>query len=142
MSFAHRYRLSAHAVITNDAGQVLQIKQSYGDGRWGLPGGGLEPGETIHAALRRECHEELGVDVAIEYLSGVYFHSEFDCHAFIFRCRLSADAEVRLSNEHVEYRYFEPADLAPVQRRRVDDCLHFDGEVKSASFQTATVNEV
>lgn len=134
MAFEDRYRLSAHAVVTNDQGAVLQIKQSYGDRRWGLPGGGLEPGETMHDALRRECREELGVDIEIAYLSGVYFHAEFECHAFIFRCGIPTSAQIRLSNEHEEYRFFEPSDLSPVQRRRVEDCLHFDGEVKSAAF--------
>lgn len=141
MAFEDKYRLSAHAVITNQDAQVLQIKQSYGDGRWGLPGGGIEPGETVHEALRRECREELGVEVEIEYLSGVYFHAEFQCHAFIFRCAIEPSAALTLSNEHNEYRYFHLAELSAVQRKRVDDCLQFDGRVKSASFVATTVRE-
>ena len=57
MSFEDQFRLSSHAVITNDHGHILQLKQTYGDKRWGLPGGALEPGETIHEALFRECLE-------------------------------------------------------------------------------------
>lgn len=60
MAFNDTFRLSCHAVITNDEGKVLLLKANYGNYQWGLPGGALEPGETIHQALIRECLEELG----------------------------------------------------------------------------------
>ena len=34
-------------------------------GKWELPGGKVDPGETDEAALLRECHEELGVSLAL-----------------------------------------------------------------------------
>ena len=134
MSFDDWFRLSVHAVITNAQGEVLLLKATYGDLGWGLPGGALDPGETIHEGLQRECLEELGCAIDIVYLSGVYSHTTVRSHAFIFRCTLPEGAELRLSAEHSDMRYFPPEDLAPVQRRRVLECLNYEGQVRSARF--------
>jgi 8-oxo-dGTP diphosphatase len=48
-------------------GRLLAAQRSYPEavaGRWELPGGRVEAGETERQALVRECREELGVDVA------------------------------------------------------------------------------
>ncbi|AMX01959.1 NUDIX hydrolase [Microbulbifer thermotolerans] len=134
MGFEDTYRLSAHAVITNGQGEVLQLRATYGDKNWGLPGGALDPGETIHEALLRECREELGRAVRIEYLSGVYYHSVYRSHVFIFRAHFSDTGEITLSDEHSDAAYFPLEALSPVQRQRVRDCLEFNGWVHSAKF--------
>jgi 8-oxo-dGTP diphosphatase len=41
-------------------------------GRWALPGGYVEIGESPSTAARRECAEEMGVDVQVRRLIGVY----------------------------------------------------------------------
>ncbi|MDP5210177.1 MULTISPECIES: NUDIX hydrolase [unclassified Microbulbifer] len=134
MGFEDCYRLSAHAVITNDSGEVLQLLATYANRSWGLPGGALDPGETVHEALRRECREELGRDVYIDYLSGVYYHRVYNAHVFIFRARLAGQGPIVLSHEHSEMAYFPLEQLSAVQVRRVRDCLEFDGRVHSAKF--------
>ncbi|WP_105101589.1 NUDIX hydrolase [Microbulbifer pacificus] len=134
MGFDDTYKLSAHAVITNEVGEVLQLRATYADKSWGLPGGALDLGETIHEALHRECREELGRDIVIDYLSGVYYHRVYNSHVFIFRAHFKGNGEIRLSSEHSAYEYFPLTDLTPVQHVRVKDCLHFNGEVRSAKF--------
>jgi 8-oxo-dGTP diphosphatase len=134
MAFDDFYRLSAHAVITNAAGQVLMLKATYAAKAWGLPGGSFDPGETVHEVLVRECREELGVDVTILYMSGMYFHRSHHSYACIFRCEIPHESEFTLSDEHSEYRYFNIDELTPVQRHRILDCLRFDGDIKSAKF--------
>lgn len=151
MAFNDTFRLSSHAVITNAQGQVLLLKANYGNFAWGLPGGALEPGETIHEALVRECQEELGLGVQVNYLSGVYYHSAYQSQAFIFRCELvlpelhegpevaknGAEGEllpIHLSHEHSEFAFHDIDTLSAVQQQRIKDCLNFNGVVMSAKF--------
>lgn len=134
MAFEDTYRMSVHAVITDSDGRVLQLKQTYGSLAWGLPGGAVDPGETVIDTVRRECREELGVEVQVGPLTGVYYHSKFNSHALIFRCSLPVDAAPSLSQEHSDVRYFPLDGLSTIQRRRIDDCLGFDGQLRAAAF--------
>lgn len=134
MAFDDKFRLSVHAVITDAESKVLLLKATYGDMSWGLPGGALEPGETIHEALARECLEELGLPVKILYMSGLYYHAKYDSQAGVFRCELPPGGQIQLSLEHSVQQYFPLTELSSVQKTRVLDCLNFDGCVKSARF--------
>ena len=54
------------AVIVHD-GKVLLVKRKYEPlaGRWSLPGGAVEIGETLEACLAREMLEETGLEVTV-----------------------------------------------------------------------------
>jgi 8-oxo-dGTP diphosphatase len=54
--------------------EVLLIRRSsaLGRGRWSLPGGKVEPGETTHAAAHRELMEEAGVAAKLDHPVGRY----------------------------------------------------------------------
>jgi 8-oxo-dGTP pyrophosphatase MutT (NUDIX family) len=56
------FRLSA-AVFAERDGQILVLKRSLGEavGGWYLPGGAVDPGETVEEAARRELFEEAGI---------------------------------------------------------------------------------
>jgi 8-oxo-dGTP diphosphatase len=56
----------AVGVLIDAAGRFLLTSRPPGKvyaGYWEFPGGKLEPGETVAAALRRELHEELGITI-------------------------------------------------------------------------------
>ena len=60
----------AAAVILRPDGQFLLAQRPAGKvyaGYWEFPGGKVEPGESARAALKRELHEELGIDVDRAY---------------------------------------------------------------------------
>ena len=58
----------AAAVVHGDPPRLLAAQRAYPHtlaGRWELPGGKVEPGESDVAALVRELREELGVTVVV-----------------------------------------------------------------------------
>jgi 8-oxo-dGTP diphosphatase len=79
-------------ILRDGAGRVLVAQRLPGThlaGRWEFPGGKIEAGESAEAALRRELHEELGVEIgAIEPLIRVpwsYAEKSIVLHAFVVR---------------------------------------------------------
>ena len=135
MAFDDRYRFSVHAAVLDSAREsVLLVRQTYGDKRWGLPGGGVEPGETIVDALARECREEIDVHVEIGPLTGWYYHREFESQVGIFRCSLPDTARIRLSSEHSEWHWAPLAELTGVQATRVQAAARYDGTLHAQVF--------
>jgi 8-oxo-dGTP diphosphatase len=55
------------AVVRDDAGRLLLICRGHEPSRglWSLPGGRVEPGETLEAAVVREVREETGLEVRV-----------------------------------------------------------------------------
>ncbi|OAX50227.1 NUDIX domain-containing protein [Paenibacillus sp. AD87] len=66
-----RIVVTGGAIIRDHTGRILLQKRSdYGD--WGLPGGGMEPGESIEETMIREVKEETGLDVSSYELASIY----------------------------------------------------------------------
>jgi 8-oxo-dGTP pyrophosphatase MutT (NUDIX family) len=61
--------LGVRAIVINSQNEVFMIKHSYAPG-WGLPGGGVEVGETFDQALHKELREEGNItDVNPEFFA-------------------------------------------------------------------------
>ena len=72
--FARAMTLGVRAVVIDGQGRVFLVKHSYVSG-WHLPGGGVEAGETLAAALARELREEGNIELAAQpQLHGIFFN--------------------------------------------------------------------
>lgn len=60
-------RLGVAVLVVNDRGELLLGRRGKEPnyGKWVVPGGGVEPGETWHATARREILEETGLHIHV-----------------------------------------------------------------------------
>jgi 8-oxo-dGTP pyrophosphatase MutT (NUDIX family) len=69
--------LGVRAIVLNDKNEVFLIKHSYTPG-WGLPGGGVEVGETFEQALHKELYEEGNITDVKGELFAIYLNMKRD----------------------------------------------------------------
>jgi len=128
---------AASAVVVDGQGRVLVHRRSD-NGRWALPGGGMEVGESIGDCVVREVLEETGYRVQSDFVIGVYSDP---AHVFAYddgevrqefsvciACTLIG-GELAVSSESHEVRWMSPeevddADMHPRIRVRITDYLN------------------
>ena len=77
-------RIGVRGIIYKD-GKILAVRHRRKDGSaadfWAIPGGGLDPGESLESGLRREIFEELGVQAVVGRLLFIqqFSSSREDC---------------------------------------------------------------
>ena len=106
-------RVIVVGILRNERGDYLLCRmprdRGVFPGEWGLPGGGVEPGETLDEALRREIREELGLELAepvpLHFSEATYpklfadgSRREVHMIFLLFECRAQA-GELRMSAE-------------------------------------------
>jgi len=116
-----RPQLAVSAVIFRE-GKLLLLKRakSPGHGFWSLPGGRVEFGESLHAALAREVDEEAGLKIDIVALAGwrevLPLAGGSGGHYLImsFAARWVA-GEPRLNEEHDDFKWVEPGQFGDLK---------------------------
>lgn len=108
-------RVGCSAAIFSDAGDKILLARRSDNGLWHMAGGGLEPGESTTEACAREIREELGLEIEVRRLIGVYSSPDIlvryaDGNAFQFVSLFFEAAvrggEPRLNDELTEWGYF------------------------------------
>ena len=107
-------------IVLDDDGRLLMIQRGTEPdrGRWSLPGGRVELGETDEEAAVREVREETGLDIEVigAAIGGVELSLPLGGVAAVvdFVCRPAADADldaVRPGDDAADVGWFTPAEV-------------------------------
>jgi 8-oxo-dGTP pyrophosphatase MutT (NUDIX family) len=135
-----KIRLGCSAAIFDDQGRILLTKRSD-NGQWCLPGGAVDPGETVSEACVREVMEETGLQVRVKRLIGIYSYSDqlvvypdgnkVQVVALHFEVEVTG-GEAGLSDEVSDFGYFSLEDMDGLEflgrhKERILDTFRNDG---------------
>jgi len=125
----------SNLVLDND--RLLLVKETKPSalGRWSLPGGRLEPGETLQEGAAREALEESGLVVDVGPLIGAYH-----CLAtleggsalnFVFRSTVIG-GKIRTTAEHPDVRFVPLPEVAALLERKMIRGTHTERALAAA----------
>lgn len=116
-------------VLAIDAqNRVCLVRHTYAPG-WYLPGGGVERGESCHAAAIKEAREEAGLKIAPDAIHLVSIHTNFadfkGDHVLLYLTRNWEATETKRAFEIAESAFFPidalPEDTTKGTRRRISE---------------------
>jgi ADP-ribose pyrophosphatase YjhB (NUDIX family) len=120
--------LGVRAIACDEQSRVLLVRHSYAEG-WHLPGGGVDHGESAHAAALRELAEEGGVKAQTLTLLGFYSnHARFKHdHVAVYHAGAWTPCAPHENGEIVERGFFArgalPAGVTAGTRRRLAEAF-------------------
>ena len=132
--------LGVRAVVLDAEDRVFLVKHSYVSG-WYLPGGGVDIGETMEQAMRRELKEEGDIDLTGEaVLHGIFLNSHVSRrdHVAVYVVRhFRQDRLPEPNREIIECDFFDAAALpegtTSGTRLRISEVL--DGKPVTATWR-------
>ena len=113
-------RPGASALIFDEARERILLTRREDNGRWCLPGGGMDPGESAAEACVREVLEETGLEVRVTKLVGIYTSPDLLIEfpdgnkiqpvAFSFEAEITG-GELGLSDETIDFGWYTVAEM-------------------------------
>ncbi|KKW31371.1 MAG: Cob(I)alamin adenosyltransferase [Candidatus Uhrbacteria bacterium GW2011_GWA2_52_8d] len=108
-----KYFVSNKAILVDTRGKILMM--SLPDGRWDLPGGRMDAGETMLEGLAREVCEETGIEIdsqkARPFFVGVYPYKgdpPVPVASVFYIVQVVEGLEITLSSEHAAFEWIDP----------------------------------
>jgi len=115
--FMKKPSITVDGVIIKN-GKILLVKRRNEPfkGRWALPGGFVEYGETVEKAVLREVKEETGMDAKIKKLVGVYSNPARDPrgHTISIVFLLEGEGDAIAGDDAIEAKFFDLNELPPL----------------------------
>jgi ADP-ribose pyrophosphatase YjhB (NUDIX family) len=101
----------ACALARDADGRVWLARRGHdpGRGRWSMPGGFVDLGETVETAVAREIEEELCVEADVSTLVGVYSSAQTGVVVIVYEATLGGSP--RTTSEATEVRAFAPDEI-------------------------------
>jgi 8-oxo-dGTP pyrophosphatase MutT (NUDIX family) len=117
--------MGVRAIVRDAQGHVLLVRHTYVPG-WYLPGGGVEPGESVGEALARELTEEANIRIVqAPRLIGLYFNPRGGSdHVALYEVTSFVQISAKQPDREIaEARFFPPdalpEDTTPATRARL-----------------------
>lgn len=116
------------AALLDEQGWLLLIRRRDVE-LWEMPGGRVESGESPVEAIRREVAEEIGLDVDVRRLVGIYRRPSRDLLVLQFECQGGGAPRTSLEVRDADFFPMDalPEPINPAVAERIDD-------VRSASM--------
>ena len=101
----------ACSIPAHPDGRIILMRRATdpGLGRWTMPGGFVDLGESVEEAAVRECGEELAIEIELGGLVGVYSRAGDRIVVVVYGARALGDP--RPTDEALEVRAFVPSDI-------------------------------
>ena len=133
------FQVGVKVLLENEEGKYLLILSH--DRGWEIPGGAVEKGENLLAALHREVREEIDVEICGEKLAGIYTnHLEPERLLVWFRARIRSGTP-SCSDEVKDLLWCGAEEVLdkvehPAFRDRLIDLFHSDGRIRYRAFRS------
>ena len=115
------YRVAVKGLVCDELGRLLFVQERSDS--WDLPGGGLEHGEDITEALKREFLEELETDIEVAAENPLIiptWNTKFDDPVLIIAYKVTLLTTPRKTDEVSNFSYF---DIHEIKQEKLDSTL-------------------